>query len=313
MTINPKALSKDNTEFTWALDTDVKTYDGTKQTKTVATAKFLKYAVTGSNVAVDLNTPTDYAYVTENAVNAGTEAQVIVTGQGNYTGSVVLNFEIKKANVYIIPQNGTKHYGEADPTLTWKVVKASDGTTEIPNEDLKGTVVLAREEGEAVSTYKIYVKSYTSNANDNYAPINVFDNVASADAGNKTAIFTITQAGEGLVLKFREGAVATKVYGNANPAWTIDDLEYVSGRVGKDTWETIKPTLSNPVFAITSEHVSDNATNKATVTGLASTNYPSVTVQPMDFTVTARPIAIKVENQTINYGGELANTITTGQ
>ena len=311
LTINPKTLSKDNTEFTWALDTDVKTYDGTKQTKTVATAKFLKYAVTGSNVAVNLNTPTDYAYVTENAVNAGNQAQVIVTGQGNYTGSVVLNFEIKKANVYIIPQNGTKHYGEADPTLTWKVVKASDGTTEVPNADLKGTVALAREEGEAVSTYKIYVKSYTSNANDNYAPINVFDNVASADAGNKTAIFTITQAGEGLVLKFREGAVATKVYGNANPAWTIDDLEYVSGRVGKDTWETIKPTLSNPVFAITSEHVSDNATNKATVTGLASTNYPSVTVQPMDFTVTARPIAIKVENQTINYGGELANTITT--
>ena len=310
-TITPKPLSTTATEFTWALDTETKTYDGTKQTKTVATAKFLKYAVSGADVAVDLVTPTDFSYVTDNAINAGTNAQVIVTGQGNYQGTIVLNFEIKKADAYIIPQNASKNYGTADPTLTWKVVKASDGTTEIPNTDLKGTVELARQAGESVSTYIIYVKSYTAAANDNYNPINVFNAPTSADAKNKTAAFTINQAGDGLVLKFKDDAVMEKYYGDANPGWTIADLEYVSGLVGTDTWDAVKPTLSAPTFAIASEHVKDNATNVATATGMVSTNYPSVTVQPKAFTVNARPIAIEVSAQTIDYGAELGQAVTT--
>ena len=310
-TITPKPLSKTATEFTWTLDAETKTYDGTKQTKTVATAKFLKYAVSGTDVAVDLVPPTDFSYVTDNAINAGTNAQVIVTGQGNYQGTIVLNFTINKADAYIIPQNASKNYGTADPALTWKVVKASDGTTEIPNTDLKGTVELARQAGESVSTYIIYVKSYTAAANDNYNPINVFNAPTSTDAKNKTAAFTINQAGDGLVLKFKDDAVMEKYYGDANPGWTIADLEYVSGLVGTDTWDAVKPTLSAPTFAIASEHVKDNATNVATATGMVSTNYPSVTVQPKAFTVKARPIAIEVSAQIIDYGAELGQAVTT--
>ncbi|MBO6283989.1 MAG: hypothetical protein J6M63_08695, partial [Pseudobutyrivibrio sp.] len=231
-------------------------------------------------------------------------AQVIITGQNNFEGSIVLTFDIAKADIYVLPLAAEKNYGAADPAevatvctgeadrnpSAYQYILVNNTNAPVPGATLNGTVKLQREAGEAVSTYKIYFKSYTPDANvaDNYDVKNtaVLDDENTA---NRTALFNLKQASEGLKLKFKEGTLATKVYGDGTPKWTIDDLEPVAenpGFVGGDTWETVKPTLSAPVFTLADENVSATD-NKVTVTGLASTNYPTVTVEPLAFTVSS--------------------------
>ena len=305
LTITPKELSTTASEFEWTLAFDSKAYTGEKIMNSVTSAKFK-----GVTPAQTLNNPDDYTFVCTNNINVGT-ANVVISGQGNFKGSVVLPYTITGQAIYIQPLDAEKNYSEADPTsFSYKLV---DGAGADVTATLNGTVELARVAGENVGSYKIYVVSYTADAAnpDNYAPANTFNDPNSELTTNKIAWFTINPSisGDGLKLKFKDGTVATKVYGNANPAWTIDDLEYVSGAIGSDTWETIKPTLSTPDFEIASEDVADNATNKVTVTGLASANYPSVTVTPIAFTITKRPIAVVVENQTVTYGDNVSSDV----
>ena len=309
-TITPKELN--NTDFTFTLADATKVYTGSALSTTVATAKF---------GTVDMTAPADYTYVASNNTNVGT-ANVIISGQGNFKGSIVKTFAITPKPVYIKPTPAQKNYGDDDPEFTYSLVSAPAGAV-VEDAVLNGTVTLLRTEGENVGTYKIYVKSYEAQDGENYkiADDQIVNTPASADAKNITATFTINATGDGLVLKFKNDlakAKKTKVYGNANPAWTIDDLEYVSGKVGTDDWETtIKPALSAPVFGLSSEDVNDN--NKVQLkSGLVSANYPNVTVQEMDFEVTARPITVTLTNQTIDFGGNLGQTngthwnITTG-
>ena len=300
-TITQKELNE--TDFTFTLADASKTYTGEAVTTTIATAKF------GST---DLTDPADYTYVASNNVNVGT-ANVIISGQGNFKGSVVKTFTITAQPVYIKPLAASKNYGDDDPDYEYALVSAPAGAV-VSAAELKGTVTLARVEGENVGTYKIYVKSYTAADDENYkiADDQIVNNPTSAEAKNVTATFTINATGDGLVLKFKDDLAAakkTKVYGDANPTWSIDDLEYVSGAIGDDDWAAIKPTLSAPTFALSSEEVDDN--NQITVSGLASTNYPSVTVQPLDFTVTARPITVTLAAQSIAYGGTLGQANST--
>ena len=309
-TITQKELNT-TAEFTFTLTDATKEYTGSALTTTIATAQF---------GGVDMTSPKDYTYVATNNVNAGT-ADVIITGQGNFKGSIVKNFTITAKPVYIKPLAAQKNYGEKDPDFNYALVAAPAGAV-VENAELKGKVELARVEGENVGTYKIYVKSYTAKAGENYkiADDQVQNNPTSADAKNVTATFTINAASEGLVLKFKDDLAAakkTKVYGEVNPTWTVDDLVYVSGATGTDTWETIKPTLSVPVFKLSSEDVDDD--NKVQLqSGLVSANYPNVTVQEIDFTVTPRPITVTLSDQTIDFGGVLGQVnvtnwnITTG-
>ena len=309
-TITQKELNT-TAEFTFTLTDAAKEYTGSALTTTIATAKF---------GLVNMTSPVDYTYVATNNVNVGT-AEVIITGQGNFKGSIVKTFNITPKPVYIKPLAAQKNYGQEDPDFSYALVAAPAGAV-VPNAELKGDVELARVEGENVGTYKIYVKSYTAKAGENYkiADDQITNIPASADPENVTATFTINAASEGLVLKFKDDLAAakkTKVYGEANPAWTVDDLVYVSGATGTDTWETIKPTLSVPVFKLSSEDVDDD--NKVQLqSGLVSANYPNVTVQEIDFTVTPRPITVTLNDQTINFGGELGQAnvtnwnITTG-
>ncbi len=247
----------------------------------------------------DLFNPTDYTYVTQ-GTNVADGGKVIITGQGNFMGSREVPFDIQPMPVYIKPDDANKAYGGADPELTYTIVNAPAEGEVVEGATLNGTVTLKRLEGENVGTYTISVIGYESAGAENYQPVGL---------NSYTAIFTINPSGNGLVLKFKDGTTNTKVYGEANPAWTINDLEYVSGLIGEDTWETIKPTLSVPTFAITSENVDDNGANNVNVTTLSSTNYPDISVEPYAFTVTARPISIEVKPQEVGYGGNLAQGI----
>ena len=308
-------------DFTFELAAGPYTYDGHAKTPTITTHTYDKYD--GTNpvdiVPTAMATPNDYTFVYDNNENAGVNtAQVIITGQGNFKGSIIKTFSIAKADIYIQPANDSKDYSDGDPAYLdgetaapadkWSLVNLAGDPVE--GAALNGTVKLARVAGENVSSYTIYVESYTAAANDNYEAKNVFNDPNDATTANKIGVFQINPKGNGLVLKFKDDAVKTKVYGDADPVWTINDLEYVSGKVGDDTWETIKPTLSAPVFNIASQQVVNDEPNTVTVTGLASANYPSVTVQPMAFTVTARPIAVTVNAQVLDYGTALTQGVT---
>ena len=330
MTINPKDLSV-ATGFTFTPTSATPTYNGEEQTIDFT------FAYTGGIAACQtMTTPADYAFVYKNNKNAGNKAEVIITGQGNFTGSRIEYFTINKKNIYIKPNNAEKTYGADDPHYLlddtdedWEAATAADyklgalvetaPSSGVYNfvedeaaetEGLKGTVTLAREPGENVSSYKIYVKGYEPAATDNYAVVNEYG-LTPVAYNRLTSIFQIkASAGDGLVLRFKEGTVATKVYGEADPEYKFSDLEYVSGLVGEDKWDDIKTDLITPSFAIHPKYrdVKDNEANVLVVEGLASTNYPNVTVEDLPFTVTPRTIGVIVKSQTINYGQELDQT-----
>ena len=310
-TITPKELN--GTDFTFTLHDASLVYTGEDLTTTLDEAKF---GVT------DMSFPADYTYIITNNRNAGT-ANVIITGQGNFKGSVVKNFTITPKPVYIKPANASKKYGAEDPALTGYTLGNLTGAplsfVADPDAVLKGTVELARVAGDNVGTYKIYVKGYTPAADDNYTIATdansgagkgqIVNDPADATAYNLLASFQVEPASSPLVLKLKDGSDNTKIYGDANPAWTINDLEYVSGAIGDDTWETIKPALSAPVFSIADENV--GAENNKVLVSTYSTNYPVVTLQDYPFTVTPRPIAVIVKAQTVDYGTNIVKTYDT--
>ena len=311
-TITKKTLNADDFTFTLATDDaqnpTVFKYDGTAKNNTVTAANFTAYNPESAQQAPGLamTSPVDFVYSCANNINAGDAAQVIITGQGNYQGSIVKNFSIGKADIYVIPQNAEKAHGVADPTFTWILKDATNNT--VDNAVLGNTPVLQRQAGESAAMYKIYFHSYTPAATDNYAVKNDADDM---NTEGRYAWLTITAATAPLKLKFTAAAIAagknTKIYGENNPAWGIDDLEPVetdNGLVDGDTWATVKPTLSTPVFALASQQVNAE-NNQVTVTGLSCTNYPSVTVEPLAFTVEARPIAVTVVAQNRTYGQDL--------
>lgn len=302
LVITQRELAADG-DFVFTLTDASKVYSGSALLTTIATATFKTDPMVS---------PADYTYVTTNNVNVGV-ANVIISGQGNFKGSIIKTFNITPKPVFIQPNNASKSYSAADPDplTTFKLVAAPGGAT-IAGATLNGNVTFARVAGENVASYKIYVKAFTPTpgaptGNFTISPAQIINDPENGSPNNLTATFQINPNGDGLVLKFKDdidAAKKTKVYGEANPAWTLDDLEVVSGLVGEDTWEgDVKPALSAGTWAISSENVNDN--NQVVVTDLASTNYPYVTVQPMDFTVTARPIEVTMVDQAIDFGNDL--------
>ncbi len=98
VTVNAKSLSNVTADIT----TTTHTYDGTAKTQTVK--------LTDGSYTLVLNT--DYTVAYTNNVNAGT-AKITVTGKGNYTGSIVKEFTINKAQVTIPSKPANKTFNNA--------------------------------------------------------------------------------------------------------------------------------------------------------------------------------------------------------
>ncbi|NLN71223.1 MAG: leucine-rich repeat protein, partial [Thermoplasmatales archaeon] len=114
----------------------------------------------------------DYAVLYSDNINVGT-ATVTITGIGNYSGSVIGNFEITKKEIMVTPDDGqSKVYGEADPELTYTL---SDETA---RASLSGA--LGRITDDGAGTYAITLGNLS--AGNNYKLI-----LVDAD-------FTITKA-----------------------------------------------------------------------------------------------------------------------
>ena len=261
---------------------------------------------------VTLTKGEDYTVSYENNTTAGTAKATITAVGTNYTGSATKEFTINPVTVYIKPVDQSKFYGQADPNFaqpTTAMYELVDGESNaVEKAVLNGTVVLGRKAGETVGTYDIYVKSYTEKegVKDNYSPSNTYyEN--DVNLGSHTATFTIKAQEGKLILRFKEGTPATKVYGETTYAYSVNDLDVVSGLAGSDTWETLKGGATfNWELASENVHVEGGNKVTATITGLA--NYPNIEVQPLAFTVTKRPIGIKPVAQTKDYGAAISKT-----
>ena len=216
--------------------------------------------------------------------------------------------------VYIVPTAAQKYYGTEDPaSFEYTVVNANTSAT-LDNSVLKGAVSLARTNGNAIGTYKIYVKDYTPAAEDgDYTVVNILNNPASEDAANKTAVFTIlVDPNAELKLNFTAAAIAnkaSKVYDGTTSiealGFTVDDLEAdETTLIGEDTWESLKGSAT-VVFALAAENGNAQETQvTATVSGGLTARYATVTVTPMDFEITPAAITLYAKDQAIDWSAD---------
>lgn len=303
-------IAKKNLSTVTIADIAAQNYDGEAKTPEL-TVSF------DNGEVVTLTKGEDYTVSYENNTTAGTATATItaVEGEGkNYTGTATKEFTINPVTVYIKPVAQSKFYGQADPNFAQATTPAMyelvDGEgNAVEGAVLNGTVALGRKAGETVGDYAIYVKSYTVNpeVKDNYNPSNTYyEN--DENLGSHTAIFTINTQEAKLILKFKEGTPATKVYGDPTYAYSVDDLEVVSGLAGSDTWETLREGATfEATLASELVHYDGNKVT-ATITGLA--NYPNIEVQPLAFTVTKRPFGVKPSAQTKDYGAAISTAKT---
>lgn len=210
---------------------------------------------------------------------------------------------------YIIPVAANKYYGQTDPALTYTV---QDGTgAPLENSVLKGTVELARTNGNNVGEYIIYVKAYTPGADEAYDVANVLNTPTSVDEANKTAVFKINvDPNAKLKLNFTADAIenkSSKVYDGTTDiaalAFDKNDLEAdESTLLDGDTWETLK-AAATVNFTLANKNVALGNQVTVTVTGLA--NYAAVEVTPLPFAVTPLPITITANDQVIAQGADI--------
>ncbi len=134
LTIDPKAITADNVALNGSL-----TYNGVVQIQYITITDGITYEITGNR-----------------ATNAGSYT-LTVTGIGNYTGTVELDWSIAQKSVTITLDDQNKVYGESNPELTYTVEGLVDG------DDLN--IVASRAEGDNVGTYAITATAENTNYN----------------------------------------------------------------------------------------------------------------------------------------------------
>ena len=299
--INPKPLVAADVAITLGT---APTYDGTPKEADITEVTFFTNVVTAYNTGTGLG---DYtvSYDGTSNINAGDAAKVTITGKNNYTGSVVKNFTIGKAPIYVWPVAASKTYGETDPAFTY--ILGNDAGVQNTAASLVNTPTISRKPGENVGTYTMYLSAYTPATGDNYAVQNV------GDETTRIAHFTINAKTDNVLkLKFKADiadARKTKVYdGNTNVVFYMDDLTVEEGLLGNDDWDVVKNNLGSPVFALASKNAGQTTVG---VTGLGSLNYPTVTVEPLAFEVTKKPLAVTVNPQTLDYAAPITSVEST--
>ena len=153
-----------------------------------------------------LSKDTDYTVSYKNNINAGT-ASVIITGKGNYTGSVTKTFTINKAVNKITAKNFIKTYSTKAQSF-WTGVKVADGVRTFKSNSKSVTVsksgkvtIKAKFIGKATITitapetknYKKTTKKITITVNP-----------------TKTALSSVTSPSAGkMTVKWKKNAVGT--------------------------------------------------------------------------------------------------------
>ncbi|MDO4889815.1 MAG: MBG domain-containing protein [Coriobacteriaceae bacterium] len=185
--------------------------------------------------------------------------------QGNYTVTYLPGtFEITPASVVVRAQDAGKVYGQADPVLSAQVEGLiGDDTVEY---------AVTRVEGEHAGVYAITATGST--AQGNYT------------VSYEDATFTISKAKLSVAV-----ADATKVYGDPDPAFTVE----VSGLQFEDTAGLISYTL-------TREPGKDVGEYTLALAGADVQGDYEVSYVPAKLTITPAPVTVRVDDAQKTYG-----------
>ncbi|MFI8379189.1 MBG domain-containing protein [Leeuwenhoekiella sp. NPDC079379] len=181
------------------------------------------------------------------------------------------SFEITPAALTITADNQTKIYGEADPILTVSYSGFENGDSEV---DLGGSLTVSRTSGEAVGSYEISASGATSSNYD----------ITYVDGS-----FEITPAALTITADNQ-----TKVYGEADPVFTVSYSGFVNGDSETDLGGTLN------ISRISGEAV---GSYEISASGVTSSNY-DITYIGGSFEITPAVLTITADNQTKVYGDE---------
>src|SRR6185503_7295409 len=192
----------------------------------------------------------------------------------NFTISYVAGtLPVTSATLTVTAENATRTYGAANPAFTVDYAGFVNGDTAA---SLAGalSVTTPATAGSGVGSYAITPAGLTSS---NYA-ISYVPGTLTVTAA------TLTVTAEN----------ATRTYGAANPAFTVD----YAGLVNGDTAASLGGTLSVTTPATAGSAVGSYAITPA---GLTSSNY-AISYVPGTLTVTAATLTVTAENATRTYG-----------
>lgn len=173
-----------------------KTYTGNEITQQIV--------ITDGNVS--LVEGTDYTVTYKNNINAGT-ASVVITGKGNYEGSVTKTFTIKKAANKITAKNFTKTYSKKAQSFALGA-KATSGTPTYSSNKKKVTVSKA---GKVTVKAKFIGKAtitITAPATANYSK--TIKKITITVKPTKTALSSVSSPSAGkMKVKWKKNTVGT--------------------------------------------------------------------------------------------------------
>ena len=259
----------------------------------------------GTDVFADVVNLTNVAYSYEQGGQALTEDPA---NAGVYTikatGATADNYDVVVADgaltigqgaLYLKPVAKSKVYGTNDPAsfTEYKVYSDAGATTEVTGVTPNGTVTITRANAalDLPGDYNLNLVYTPDTQNpDNYE----FTPVVST--------FTIQKAP--LIVKISEAN--EKVYGEDDPTYDYD----VVGLVNDDT----KAGAATITFTRVAGNDVVAGGYEVSIASFTSTKYELDTEKSTNgkLTITARPIAVVVKPQTIDYGADIEKTSTLG-
>ena len=240
-----------------------------------------------------LKAGTDYTveYLAKNFKDVGT-IKVVITGKGNYTGTVTRTYKITPKSVTVTANDKTKVFGETDPKLTATV----DGT--LGNDTVEYT--LSRETGEAVGKYEITVKGdkLQGNYTVTYVAGTLKITSQSIDPGTDPEKPNPDYTGA------KVNSPSDEVYDGKEHKWipTVTDKADKKLEAGKDY--TVEYSTKN---------FKDVGTIKVTITGIGNysgTVKRSYKVTPKEYTVTTESATKTYSGTALTAGGKVEGIVS---
>ena len=216
---------------------------------------------------------------------------MVITGKGNYTGTVTRTYKITPKSVTVTANDKTKVFGETDPKLTATV----DGTLGNDTVDYK----LSREDGEAVGKYTITAsgKAEQGNYSVTYVAGTLTITSQSIDPGTDPEKPNPDYTGA------KVNSPNDAVYDGNEHMWspTVTDKSKTL-ELGKDY--TVEYSTKN---------FKDVGTIKVTITGIGNysgTVKRSYKVTPKEYTVTTESATKTYSGTALTAGGKVEGIVS---
>lgn len=256
-------------------------------------------------------TDTDFQVDYSSNTTAG-EAAVVITGTGNYTGTISKNFTIEKAEAQITvdedKKSYTKTFGDEDFTLEG-ITENSKDVTDVQYSVTKGTDVVSVENG-SITILKAGEAEITLSLpeSDNYK-----------EAENQTVTVSVAKKGG-----FTPETVNKSYYYKADAADTVELAALLPTDCGAVTYENPtksgnisfvrEPAIENGILSYTVNEGTLHDTETITVT-VETENYQDITVTVSITLGEQKPVviqtgdAVTLTDSELTYGQALS-TIT---